>query len=175
MEISCWKSLTLSGSTPWELIWAARSFSTSAFSSETHKIHPDCFLLRKLLQQDYVNVQIWCHFREEYSDLVSKLLDTVPHWSWLVCLSESRSLWASPADRHREWNPQQELPLVLKTSNSSAIILWKNNTCMTVSRHVQLTVHKYGLEARLGPGFNFNWIAQELVMDKRADRREGEW
>lgn len=36
-EISCWNNLTLSGSMPWELIWAARSFSTSAFNSEnTH-------------------------------------------------------------------------------------------------------------------------------------------
>lgn len=34
VEISCWNSLTLSGSMPRELIWAARSFSTSAFNSE---------------------------------------------------------------------------------------------------------------------------------------------
>lgn len=66
-------------------------------------------------------------------------------------------------------------PLSAKNVKQQRYHLMKNNTCMTVSRHVQLTVHKYGLEARLGPGFNFNWIAQELVMDKRADRREGEW
>lgn len=37
-EISCWNSRTLSGSMPWELIWAARSFSTSAFSSKEEKM-----------------------------------------------------------------------------------------------------------------------------------------
>lgn len=46
----------------------------------------------------------------------------------------------------------------------------KNNTCMTVSRYVQLTVHKYGQEARLGPRFQFICKVQEVVMDKCEDR-----
>lgn len=39
-KISCWNCLIFSGSMPCELIWAARSFSTSAFSSGVkHKQH----------------------------------------------------------------------------------------------------------------------------------------
>lgn len=40
---------------------------------------------------------------------------------------------------------------------------------MTVSRYAQLTVHKYGQEARLGPRFQFICKVQEVVMDKCED------
>lgn len=40
---------------------------------------------------------------------------------------------------------------------------------MRVSRYVQLTVHKYGQEARLGPRFQFICKVQEVVMDKCED------
>lgn len=52
-------------------------------------------------------------------------------------------------------------PLTAKNVKQQHNHQMKNNTCKTVSCHVHLTVHKYGLEARLGPGLNWTgwWIS----------------
>lgn len=65
--------------------------------------------------------------------------------------------------------PQQELPLLLKTSNSSTIISWKIILARQLDCHVRLTVHKYGPQARLGPGLNWTgWWMRWWWMDRRT-------
>lgn len=87
------------------------------------------------------------------------------------------SIWArfTRSNAVRPCGSTARAPLCAKNVKQQPDDLIKNNTCMTVSRHVQLTVHKYGLEARLGPGLNWSgWYISWWLIDGQTGGYEGE-
>lgn len=72
-------------------------------------------------------------------------------------------------DKWCEQKPTARAPLTAKNIKQQHNRPMKNNTCKTVSCHVRLTVHKYGPEARLGPGLNWTgWWIRWWWMDRRT-------
>lgn len=84
-------------------------------------------------------------------------------------MHESFELLVSHTDEWCGRKSTARAPLTAKNVKQQHNHPMKNNTCKTVSCHVRLTVHKYGPEARLGPGLNWTgWWISRWWMDRQT-------